>query len=183
MPVARRTDSADAARIVAVVLCAAAGLAVVLRRTGYRRFEAHAAGWLTHLATGTNTGIDHRTATFFVASGTPRAFGVLVTPECSSAVVTAIVLLVTAVVVGSSRMSVRRSLGAAASAAGFFVAANLARLVVIAAASRWWGLHAGYHWSHVWAGTFITVFGGVIAAAVYLVVLGGGRPLLDGRRP
>jgi exosortase/archaeosortase family protein len=165
----------SAARLATVAACCAAGAAVVLRRTAYRRLEAVAAGWLAHLATGTRTGMDRRSATFFVASGTPKAFGVLVTPECSSAVVTAVVLVVTAVVVGSSRLSLRRSLGAAAAAAGFFVAANLARLVVIAAASRWWGLQTGYHWSHVWAGTFITVFGGVLAAVVYLVVLGGDR--------
>ncbi len=41
---------------------------------------------------------------------------------------------------------------------------------MIALATRQWP-ESGFHWSHVWAGTFVTVFGGVAVCGVYLMVL------------
>lgn len=174
-----RGAPAASARLIAAAMAAIAGLVVVWERTAYRQLEAVVAGRLSQSATASNALINRHTATFFLNVGTPDVFGVLVTPECSSAIVTALVLAVTAVVVATTRFRFTRVLWAATVAAGGFAALNFVRLVLIAMASDRWGMQAGYRWSHAWAGSFITVFGGFAAAALYLVVLGGG-PREDG---
>jgi exosortase/archaeosortase family protein len=162
-----------AARWGAAALVAAAAVLVVLVRTAYRRVEAVIAGRLAHVVTAGHTLINRHTATFFLNVGTPKVFGVVVTPECSSAVVTALVLGVTALALATTRFTLRRALLAAAAGAGGFAALNMVRLVMIAFASDKWGLGSGYRWSHIWVGTFITVFGGVAAAGLYLAILAG----------
>jgi exosortase/archaeosortase family protein len=149
-------------------------------RTGYRGYEATAAGAVAGIATRSHAIVNRSNSTFFVNVGKPHVFGVVVTPQCTSAVATIAVLVVLAVTVVASRFTLRRILFAGLAAAGLFFVMNLFRLVVIAFASDHWGLVAGYHWSHVWVGTFVTVFAGGSAAALYIAVLGGrARP---GRR-
>jgi exosortase/archaeosortase family protein len=164
-------------RFAIAALTAAAATGVIWWRGTYRQFETLAAGKLTHLVVSGHALINRHTSTFFLNTGTAKVFGVVVTPECSSAIVTGLVLAVTAVAIATTRFTLRRALMAALGAAGLFAGLNLLRLVMIAFATDHWGLGPGYRWSHVWAGTFITVFGGAAAAALYLMIL-SGRPTL-----
>ena len=156
-------------------LFAAAGLLVILYRTAYRQIETVLAGGATHTLLSGGYFVNRDTETFFLHTGTSKVFGVVVTPVCSSAVISGVILAITAVVVASSRFSLLRALLAALASAGGFALLNLGRVILIAFASNESGIRAGYQWSHDWAGTFVTVFGGVLAAVVYLVLLGGGR--------
>lgn len=174
----------------AIVARALIGLALVVSavvvlagQTVYRGYEAAAAGLLSGVATGSHDVTDRSRSIFFVNVGTPKIFGVVVTPECTSAIVTAIFLAITGITVAVARVSITRTLLAGFLAAGLFVVANLLRLVLIAFASDYWGLVSGYHWSHVWAGSFVTVFGLTIAVTVYLLILGGGSVRFGRRTP
>jgi exosortase/archaeosortase family protein len=159
-------------RVVIAVAVAGAGVEVLVHRLRYRSYEAVVGGWVSHLLIGTTMAVYRPQATFFLNTGTRRAFGITVSPECTSATVTALILVATAAVMIVGGASVRRSITAAIAATATFAACNLIRLVVIATSTDLWGTKGGFHWTHVWAGTFITVFGGIAAVAVYLVVLG-----------
>jgi exosortase/archaeosortase family protein len=130
---------------------------------------------VSHLALHTPTFGSIPNATFFLGVGSPHAFGLVVTNDCTSAITTTVVLAVTAILALVSRTGIGRLAAAAVVASATFAAINLARLVMIAAATRQWGLGAGFHWSHVWGGTFVTVLGSVVTAVAYLHVLGMRR--------
>jgi exosortase/archaeosortase family protein len=171
---ARRTPRAVrlVSRVIVALAVAGAGVEVWIHRLWYRSYEAVAGGWVSHVLIGTTMAVYRPQATFFLNTGTHRAFGITVAPECTSATVTALILVATAAVMIAGGATVRRSIAAAIAAAATFATCNLVRLVVIAASTDLWGTKNGFHWSHMWAGTFITVFGGVAAVAVYLIALG-----------
>jgi exosortase/archaeosortase family protein len=158
-------------RVIFALAIAGAGVEVWIHRLWYRSYEAVAGGWVSHLLIGTTMAVYRPQATFFLNTGTHRAFGITVAPECTSATVTALILAATAAIMIAGGATVRRSIAAATTFAG----CNLVRLVVIATSTDLWGTKNGFHWSHTWAGTFITVFGGTAPVAVYLIVL-GARP-------
>lgn len=148
---------------------------VVLIRATYRQVETLLAGTFTHSVTPGQALINRHADTIFLNLHTTRVFGLVVTPECSSAIVTAAVLGLAALTISFTRFRLRRVLLAAGAAAGLFALINLLRLVMIAFATDHWGLTSGYRWSHLWAGSFVTVFGGITAATAYIVVLGATR--------
>lgn len=157
--------------VVALALLATGGL-LWLHPLGYRDWEAWSAGHLIQAFGGGDVLINRMHAGFYVGIHNPKVFGIMVTSECTSAIVTLGILVVTAVLLVATRVRIRRLVVAALVAAAAFFALNIARLVGIALATKQWGLGAGFHWSHVWAGTFVTVFGGVGVCVLYMVLLG-----------
>lgn len=143
---------------------------LALHEMGWRSWEARIAGHATALITSTHAYT--RQETFIVDVGKPDVFGLSVTSECTSALIVIGLLAVTAILLAVTRLPLTRLAAAAALSAGMFFVINLARLVMIALSTREWGLGAGYYDSHVWAGTFVTVFGVAAIVALYLVLLG-----------
>lgn len=164
-----------ALRIGVALALGLAAAAVWVHQFAYRGWEAWSAGRLSGLLLGQHTLVSRPLTAFFLNLGTAHAFGLRVTGECTSAIVTIGVCVLTGVLAVTTRISLRRLVAASAVAVGTFFALNLVRLVGIALATRQWGLQAGYHWSHVWAGTFVTVLGGIAVCALYLVVIGVRR--------
>jgi exosortase/archaeosortase family protein len=161
-------------RVIFALAVAGAGVEVWLHRLWYRSYEAVVGGWVSHLLIGSAMAIYRPQATFFLNVGTRRAFGITVSPECTSATVTALILVVTAVIVVIGGATVRRAITAAIAATATFALCNLIRLVMIATSTDLWGTKVGFHWSHVWAGTFLTVAGGVASVVIYMIMLGRG---------
>lgn len=165
----------------------AAAYLVWAERTGYRGVEARLAAFGSGALIQARDLVHPDSATYFLRVGTDRVFAVVVTPECSSAIVTASVIGVAGLILAGSRVPVAQIVLASLAAVGLFLTLNIARLVLITYSSDKWGLDTGYHWSHLWAGTAITVFGGALTVMTFLVVLAGGpnaRPvqLLSPRR-
>lgn len=154
---------------VAAALLAAAAL-VWLERTAYRGWEAWGAGALTEFAGSTQVLVNRDRASWFIGTDTPAVFGLTVTAECTSALITLSLLAVTGVLMAVSRIRVATLMAAVGLAVGTFFALNIVRLTAIALATKTWS-DSGFHWSHVWAGTFVTVFGGVAVCGIYLMVL------------
>lgn len=161
-------------RRLAGVAAIAVAVTLGLRLAAYRAVEAEVAGWLSGLLLGTGTFVSSGRAEFFLNVGTAEVFGLRITPECTSGIVTALIVGVSGVLLASSRIGSRRLGAAAAVGSATFAVINMARLVMVAAASLTWGLDTGYRWSHTWVGSIVTVFGVVVACAVYLRVLGVG---------
>lgn len=176
--VARRTGGRlPRAGLRAAVALALAGCAVLawLHQSGYRGWEAWSAGGLVGRLTGERAAISRPLHAFFPGIGTPHVFGLTVTSECTSLIVTIAACIATAVLASVTRIPLLRLVLAAAAAIAAFYVLNVLRLVGIALAVRQWGMSSGYHWSHVWAGTFVTVLGGIGVCALYLVLLGVRR--------
>jgi exosortase/archaeosortase family protein len=160
-------------RVLLAIAFGAAAIFVWIEREVYRGLEAVVAGWTSALATGSHDYVNTERSTYFINVGTPDIFGIVVTPECSSAIVTAVILAVSFCLLGMRRLPTARVMGAAGLAVGLFALINVLRLTLITYSSDRWGLNEGYHFSHMWAGTVITTFGGALTVAAFLFVLSG----------
>lgn len=161
-------------RVVVALAILAAAVLVWLHRLDYRGWEAWAAAQVTHLVAGSQVLVNRPYAGFYVDTDSPEVFGLTVTSECTSVMVTIGLFVVTAILLALARVRPRTLLMAASVAIAAFFAVNIVRIVAIALATQRW-TDAGFRWSHEWAGTFVTVFGGVGVCALYLVML-FGRP-------
>ncbi|WP_235738563.1 exosortase/archaeosortase family protein [Nocardioides alcanivorans] len=113
-----RRWTAPAVRLaVAAALLAAAAL-VWLERTAYRGWEAWGAAALTQVSGGTQVLVSRDRASWFIGTDTPEVFGLTVTSECTSAMITLSLLSVTAVLVLASRIRLSTLTTAVTLAAG-----------------------------------------------------------------
>lgn len=172
---------------VAAALCAAGAVVVYARQAAYRGVEARIEAFLINELTSVHTLAVPQTSTVFTGLGeytgmggytvvgTGPVMGFTITPECSSAVLVAGFLALTAVALTVRRWSWSAVWAALGVAVAVVVAANLIRLSVVIGSTRVWN-DSGYEWSHVYVGTFITLFGLIIALIAYVKLL-GARPL------
>jgi exosortase/archaeosortase family protein len=162
----RRAKVGPAAGI--VMYAAAVWLAV--QNDTFRRFEAAAVTPVTDLATGLHKVQTTKTVVFF-GLGTPRAFGLDITNECTSA----LLLIPLLVMMGSfalfTRLSMRRQLVALFVGAFLILAVNALRVALIAWATWKYGYDPGYTYSHVFVGSAFSLVGFVGAMLVALWIL------------
>jgi exosortase/archaeosortase family protein len=173
---------ASAARVAATGMLVGLIVFITTRQVLYRGWEARIAGLIAGPVTGTPTSAVPETATFYLHSGQADMFGLRITPECSSAIVTSVLVGITALLTATTRLRISRLARAAVAAIVAFWALNLGRMTIIAYSTNEWGRGAGFHWSHVWAGTAVTVVGGCAAFMTYLAVLGRGRDTVEEQR-
>jgi len=165
-----------------VTAAALVGLAalVMLGNGGFRDLEAQGASYLTQRLTGTDTLFWEGHQVFVWSLGTPQARGLFVTPDCSAAFIAGPLLLVAAVVCVGRRLRLGRILYASALAATVVVVVNIGRISMIAWAIHEWGPRTGFWWSHVVAGSIVTLAGAVLG--LWVLVWTGFRqePVGDG---
>jgi len=136
----------------------------------FRRIEARMlaplAGWIT----GRHGAITTDSRVYF-ATGTPRAFGLQITSECTSA----LLLIPLLVMMGSfaifTRLSLRRQLAAVLAGAALILGVNALRVAGIAWATWKYGFDPGYQLSHVFVGSAFSLIGFVAAMLVALWIL------------
>jgi exosortase/archaeosortase family protein len=147
-----------------------AALWLAIQNDTFRRFEAEAITPVTNLATGLHRTQTTKTVVFF-ALGTPRAFGLDVTNECTSA----LLLIPLLVMMGSfavfTQLSMRRQLTALFVGAFLILAVNALRVALIAWATWKYGYDPGYTYSHVFVGSAFSLVGFVGAMLVALWIL------------
>lgn len=115
---------------------------------------------------GTPTSVDFRHAIVFFGLARPGGFGLRITPECCSALLIVPVALVAAGLLARPRVRWQRVLAGFAVASAVLIASNQLRLGVIAWAVNRFGLGAGFEWSHVVAGSIISLVFAVGALAL-----------------
>jgi exosortase/archaeosortase family protein len=147
-----------------------AALWLAIENDTFRRFEAAAITPVTNLATGLHRTQTTKTVVFF-ALGTPRAFGLDVTNECTSA----LLLIPLLVMMGSfavfTQLSMRRQLVALFVGAFLILAVNAFRVALIAWATWKYGYDPGYTYSHVFVGSAFSLVGFVGAMLIALWIL------------
>lgn len=147
---------------------------LAVRDDTFRHFEA----WLATPVTGFITGRHGATTSHdlvYFALGTPRAFGLHITQECTSA----LLLIPLLVMMGSftllSRLSLTRELLAVVVGSVLLLAVNIARVAGIAWSTWRFGYDPGYTVSHVFVGSAMSLVGfvGAMLLALWVLVRGG----------
>ena len=140
----------------------------------FRIFEAWLAGHLLPLISSTRAGSVPGAPIIWFAAGPHRYLGLLVTPECTVAILMAPFLLVTAWNIWR-QPGVVRPVFALTVALALLILVNQVRLMTIAWLVRGMGIGSGFYWGHTLVGSLITVFGVALVFLCYAVLLAAGR--------
>jgi len=97
----------------------------------------------------------------------PKWIGLVVTPECTVALLIAPLLALAAFLVLGRRLRIRSVLLATALTGAFLVVVNMIRLLVIVVSTHRWGLSA-FRWTHEIYGSLISIAGVCIASVFFL---------------
>ncbi len=140
---------------------------VVLFQYQLRRLEAETAAAIYGLVTPTLTAA--RSPVVWFGLGSPRSFGLMITPDCCSALLLVPLLALGMALVLPVRLELRRVMSALAVAAIVLVAGNLLRIGAIAAAVTLAGPGLGYEVGHLVIGSAMSVV--FIGASLILMTL------------
>jgi len=115
--------------------------------------------------------------------GTPHGFGLLITPDCSAALLLVPLLILGMALVLPVRLGLRRVIGAITSAAAVLVTGNMLRIGVIAVAVRIAGPGIGYEVGHLVIGSAISVIfiGTSLIMMTFILTSRPGRPTTNSR--
>ena len=152
-----------------LALCALALLAFA-EMSRIREFEAWLSGLVLTVGAGVPAGSWPGSATVWFAPFPPGQVGLVITPDCTVALLIIPFLLVTAAAVWM-RAPLRRPLTALAAAVILIVGFNQLRLLTVAWFILGMGTASGFYWGHTLAGSLITVLSLASSLAVYGVVL------------
>ncbi len=131
----------------------------------FRHLEAYTAAHLYELMTPTIAASSAPIIWFGL--GSPGAFGLVITPDCSSALLIAPLCVLGVALLVPRKLAVHRVMKALVVAAVILVAGNLTRIGVIALAIRVAGIGTGYQVGHLVLGSVISI----VCIAVSLVLL------------
>jgi exosortase/archaeosortase family protein len=156
-------------RVAAIAVLAGLALSLLVFQYQFRHLEADAAGHLYDLVTPTL--IASRAPIIWFGLGTAGAFGLEITPDCSSALLIAPLCGLGMLLMLPRRLPVRRVTKALAVAAAVMVAGNVLRIGVIAMAIRMGGIGTGYQVGHLVLGSVISIVCIAIALALLTLIL------------
>jgi len=173
VPLARdRVGSVLRAAEIAVLLGIA--VALVAFQQEYRHLEAVLA---SHVFGGggvrTFTSPDLTSVVFRM--GETRAFGLEISPECTSAFLIAPFALIGAAVRFGRRMKPGRVIFGVTLVSVLMVACNQLRVGMIAGLINAYGMDDGYRWGHLILGSLLSILFLALSAAVLLYVVASGR--------
>jgi exosortase/archaeosortase family protein len=184
--VAPKASSHPGNRLVAIAVLAAITVLLLVFQYQFRDVEAAAAARLYGAVTPTLAAPGAPIVWFGL--GAPGAFGLVITPDCSSALLIAPLCVLGIGLSIPRKLALRRVCAGLAVAAALLVAGNLARIGLIAVMIRLYGIGTGYQLGHLVLGSLLSVV--CIAASLTvltLIITGRGmrsaaRRLLHGRR-
>jgi exosortase/archaeosortase family protein len=159
--------------VVAGLLCGLA-LSLMIYQYQFRHLEAVVAAHLYRLFTPVLAG--SRAPTLWFGLGTSAAYGLVITPECSSALLIVPLCGLGMLLLVPRRLAVTRVVRGLMVAAAVMVAGNLLRIGVIATAVRFGGLGAGYQLGHLVLGSIISIVCIGIGLTLLTVILVRQRP-------
>ncbi|MFN2562408.1 MAG: exosortase/archaeosortase family protein [Jatrophihabitans sp.] len=144
---------------------------MAVRNGTFRALEAHMVTPLAGYVTGHHAASSHKSVIFF-ALNTPKAFGLQITSECTSALLLIPLLVMMGSIAIFTRFPVPRVLAGLVVGATLMLAVNVFRIIGIAWATWQYGLDPGYRYSHVFVGSACSLVGfvGSIMAALWVLV-------------
>ena len=166
--IARQLAYAVSRLVACAGLCGLAGL-VYRNIFEIRVFEAWLSSRIVAKVTSLPTGYWHSSAGMWFAPTPWDQVGLVITPECTVALLVIPFLLITAVTVWL-RTPLRWPLTALVAATVFLVTINQLRLLTVVWFIRAMGDQSGFYWGHTLVGSLITIAGIAISLAVYTLI-------------
>jgi len=105
--------------------------------------------------------------------GRPHAFGLVVTADCSSALLVAPLCVLGIALAVPRKLALRRVCAGLAAAAALLVTGNIARIGVIAAMVHFYGMGTGYQLGHLVLGSLLSVLSIATSLVVLVAVITG----------
>jgi exosortase/archaeosortase family protein len=172
-----RTPLLSRGRIIAIGLLAAIAISLLVFQYRFRHLEADAAAHLYNVITPTLAA--SRAPIIWFGLGTTGAFGLVITPDCSSALLIAPLCGLGMALMVPRRLPVPRVAKALAAAAAVMVAGNVLRIGVIAMAIHVGGIGTGYQVGHLVLGSLISIVCIALGLALLTLILitRDGEPL------
>ncbi|MDQ2810949.1 MAG: exosortase/archaeosortase family protein [Actinomycetota bacterium] len=145
----------DRSRGIAMGLLGGIALSLMIYQYQFRNLEADAAAHLFGVITPTLAGASAPIIWFGLPGA--KAFGLVITPDCSSALLIVPLCVLGMLLMIPRKLRVRRVAKAVAVAATLLVSGNMLRIAVIAVTTRLGGLGAGYQFGHLVLGSLISI--------------------------
>jgi exosortase/archaeosortase family protein len=156
-------------RVLAIGVLAGVALALIVLQYQVRRVEADATAHLYNLVTP--TAAESNSPVIWFGPGAPDGFGLMITPDSSSALLIAPLCGLGMVLIRPHHPPVRRAAKAIAAASAVMVAGNLIRIGVIALVIRMDGIGAGYQVGQLVLGSVISIVCIGLSLVLLLVIL------------
>ncbi|SES37657.1 exosortase P [Actinokineospora terrae] len=159
--------SRPSTKLVAIALVAAA-VALVVGNRLYRTAEMALASGILRLITSGGVHLVAERQTVYFGLGTDHAFGLRMSPECTSAFLVLPLLVVAAVMVALRGRIAGRVLVALLLAGIAVVVVNQLRVLTLVGLIDWLGTDQGYYWGHTFLGSIVSVVGGAAALVLFV---------------
>lgn len=153
----------------AVGLLASIALSLVIFQYQFRHLEAYATAYVYRLVTPVLAA--SRAPIIWFGLGTTGAYGLEITPDCSSALLIVPLCGLGMLLMIPRRLPVNRVAKALAVASVVLVAGNLLRIGVIAFAIRLGGIGTGYQIGHLVLGSLVSILCIGISLALLTVIV------------
>lgn len=174
LPVPNTPRTTAGTRILIGVLGALVVALVVLNRA-YRTGEMAVASGILSLITSSGVYLAPQRQSLYFGLGTDHAFGLQMSPECTSAFLVLPLLVVGAAMIALRPRIASRVLGALALATLAVILVNQLRILTLVGLIDWLGTDRGYYWGHTLLGSMVSIIGGA-AALVMFVWLATRKP-------
>jgi exosortase/archaeosortase family protein len=145
----------DRSRGIAMGLLGGIALSLMIYQYQFRDLEADAAAHLFGIVTPTLAGASAPIIWFGLPGA--NAFGLVITPDCSSALLIVPLCVLGMLLMIPRKLRVRRVAKAVAVATTLLVSGNMLRIAVIAVTTRLGGIGAGYQFGHLVLGSLISI--------------------------
>ncbi|UVS77429.1 exosortase P [Actinokineospora sp. UTMC 2448] len=152
----------------AVVVLGALAAALVIGNRFYRTAEMVLASGILRLVSDDGVHLAAHRQTVYFGLGSDTAFGLRMSPECTSAFLVLPLLVVGAVMIALRPAITRRVVVALAVAAAAVIAVNQLRVLTLVGLIEWLGTDRGYHWGHTLLGSMVSVIGGAAALVLFV---------------
>ncbi|MBM7772355.1 exosortase/archaeosortase family protein [Actinokineospora baliensis] len=162
LPVPRSTT-----KLIAVPLLALA-VALVIGNRLYRTAEMALASGILRITTSSGVLLVPERQTVYFGLGSDTAFGLRMSPECTSAFLVLPLLVIAAVMIALRGRIAGRVLGALAVATAVVIAVNQLRVLTLVGLIDWLGTDQGYYWGHTFLGSMVSVIGGAAALVLFV---------------
>jgi exosortase/archaeosortase family protein len=166
--------------VVAAGLLCGTALSLMIYQYQFRHLETVAAAHLYRLFTPVLAA--SRAPILWFGLGTSASYGLVITPECSSALLIVPLCGLGMLLLIPRRLAVSRVVRGLMVAATVMVGGNLLRIGVIAIAVRYGGLGAGYQLGHLILGSIVSIVCIAIALTLLTIILVRQRPTGVARR-
>jgi exosortase/archaeosortase len=183
---AHRVSYNPGGRLLTIAVLAGIAVLLLVFQYQFRHLEAAAAARVYSAVMPTLAA--PRAPIVWFGLGSPGAFGLVVTPDCSSALLIAPLCVLGIGLSIPRKLVLRRVCAGLAVAAALLVTGNLARIGLIALMIRLYGIGTGYQLGHLILGSLLSVVCIATSLTVLTLIITGrglrsaARRLLHGRR-